>query len=93
MQVERHDSNFQETCVQLFRDHTDYSLTGSSCLWNSPGKSTGVGSHFLLQGIFLTQGWNPCLLNWLAGNLPLSIGAVICHYTSDCAHLDFPSLL
>ena len=25
------------------------------CPWNSPGKSTGVGSHFLLQGIFLTQ--------------------------------------
>ena len=21
------------------------------CLWNSPGKNTGVGSHFLLQGI------------------------------------------
>ena len=26
----------------------------SSCLWNSPGKNTGVGSHFLLQGNFLT---------------------------------------
>ena len=24
--------------------------------WNSPGHSTGVGSHSLLQGIFLTQG-------------------------------------
>ena len=28
------------------------------CPWNSPGKSTGVGSHSLLQGIFLTQGSN-----------------------------------
>ena len=28
------------------------------CPWDSPGKSTGVGCHFLLQGIFLTQGWN-----------------------------------
>ena len=27
--------------------------------WNFPGKSTGVGCHFLLQGIFPTQGWNP----------------------------------
>ena len=27
--------------------------------WNSLGKSTGVGCHFLLQGIFLTQGSNP----------------------------------
>ena len=26
------------------------------CLWDSPGKNTGVGCHFLLQGIFLTQG-------------------------------------
>ena len=24
-------------------------------LWNSPDKNTGVGCHFLLQGIFLTQ--------------------------------------
>ena len=28
------------------------------CPWDSPGKNTGVGSHFLLQGIFLTQGSN-----------------------------------
>ena len=28
------------------------------------GKHTGVGCHFLLQGIFLTQGLNPCLLHW-----------------------------
>ena len=26
--------------------------------WNFPGKSTGVGFHFLLQGIFPTQGLN-----------------------------------
>ena len=26
-----------------------------------PGKNTGVGCHFLLQGIFLTQGSNPGL--------------------------------
>ena len=25
---------------------------------SSPGKNTGVGCHFLLQGIFLTQGLN-----------------------------------
>ena len=29
--------------------------------WNSPGQNTGMGSHFLLQGIFLTQGLNPGL--------------------------------
>ena len=26
------------------------------CPWNFPGKNTGVGCHFLLQGNFLTQG-------------------------------------
>ena len=39
----------------------DCSPPGSSVQWNSPGKSTGVGSHSLLQGIFLTQGLNPGL--------------------------------
>ena len=42
------------------------------CAWDSPGKNTGVGCHFLLQGIFLTQGPNPCLsglLHWQAGSL------------------------
>jgi len=33
--------------------------------WNFPGKNTGVGCHFLLQGIFPTQEWNLCLLSLL----------------------------
>jgi len=32
------------------------------CPWNSPGKNTGVGYHFLLQGILPTQGSNPSLV-------------------------------
>ena len=31
-----------------------------------------MGYHFLLQGIFPTQGWNLCLLHWQADSLPLS---------------------
>ena len=31
--------------------------------WNFPDKSTGVGYHFFLQGIFPTQGSNPGLLH------------------------------
>ena len=31
------------------------------CPWDSPGKSTGVGSHALLHRIFLTQGSSPDL--------------------------------
>ena len=33
------------------------------CPWNSLGKYTGVGCHFLLQGIFPTQGLNLGLLH------------------------------
>ena len=40
----------------------DRSWSGS-CPWDSPGKNTGVGCHFLLQGIFQTQGSNPYLLS------------------------------
>ena len=42
------------------------------CLWDFPGKNTGIGRHSLLQGIFLTLGLNPHLLDWQAGSLPLS---------------------
>ena len=35
------------------------------CLWDSPGKNTGVGCHALLQGLFPTHGWNPHLLSLL----------------------------
>ena len=29
------------------------------CPWDFPGKNTEAGCHFLLQGIFRTQGSNP----------------------------------
>ena len=38
-------------------------LTRLLCPWKSPGKITGVGCHFLLQGIFPTQGSNLGLLH------------------------------
>ena len=34
------------------------------------GKNIKVGCHFLLQGIFLTQESNPCLLHWQVASLP-----------------------
>ena len=33
------------------------------CPWDSPGKNTGVGCHYLLQGIFLIQGSDLGLLH------------------------------
>ena len=43
---------------------TDGSPPGFFCLWDSSGRNTGVGCHFLLQGIFPTQGLNPGLPHW-----------------------------
>ena len=40
--------------VQLFV--TPWTIAHQAPLWDSPGKNTGVGCHFLLQGIFLTKG-------------------------------------
>ena len=34
------------------------SLPNFSVPGDSPGKNTGVGCYFLLQGVFLTQKWN-----------------------------------
>ena len=42
--------------------------------WDFPGKNAGVGCHFLLQGIFLTQGSNVSLFHpllWQVDSLPL----------------------
>ena len=42
------------------------------CPWNFPGRDTIVDCHFLLQGIFPTQGSKVCLLHWQVDSLPLS---------------------
>ena len=41
------------------------------CPWDSAGKNTGVGCHFLLQGIYPTQGSNLGLLHcrWILYHL------------------------
>ena len=58
------ESEVTQSCPTLC-DPMDYSLPDSSSPWDSPGKSTGVGCHFLFQGIFPTQGSNPHLLHWM----------------------------
>ena len=63
-----------QSCPTLC-DPMDCSLPGSSVHGDSPGKNTVVGYHFLLQGIFPTQGSNLsllCLLHCQAGSLPLA---------------------
>ena len=62
-------SPFRQTCVLVVQsclilcNPMNYSPPGSSVHGDSPGKNTGEGRHSLLQGIFLTQGWNPGLLH------------------------------
>ena len=68
--------------VRLFLNPMECSLPKPSVhgiFW----PKTGVGCHFFLQGIFLTQGWNlylPCLLHcrwilyrWTTGELTLRL--------------------
>ena len=47
-------------------------MPGSSVHEIFPDKNTGVGCHFLLQGIFPTQGSNSCLLHWQVDSSPSS---------------------
>ena len=69
---------FKMCCAKLFQlcptlyDPMDYSPPGSSFHGDIPGKNTGVGCHFLLQEIFLTQGSNPSLLCLLKAIVSLS---------------------
>ena len=58
MAIIQSESEVAQSCPTL-RDPIDCSLPGSSTHGIFPGKSTGVGCHFLLQRIFLTQGLKP----------------------------------
>ena len=63
-----------QSCPTLL-DTMDYIPPGSSVHGDPPGKNTRVGFCALLQGIFPTQGLNPCLscfLHWQVGSLPLA---------------------
>ena len=85
----------------------DSGTTGSSVdmgPWDSPGKNTGMGCHFLLQGIFLTQGQKLFLLYLLfgqEGSLPLVppgkftlsyINLLDSAFSSTCCHYNLPFL-
>ena len=80
---ESDDGHFMCMCVHTepcptLCDPMDCSPPGSSVHGIVPGKNTGVGSHFFLQKIFLTQGSNLHLLHWQVNSLPLCcLGSVI----------------
>ena len=54
------ESEVAQSCPTLC-DPMDCSLTRFLRPWDFPGKTTGVGCHFLLQEVFPIQGLNPGL--------------------------------
>ena len=60
-----------QSCL-TFCDPMDCSVPGSSVCGIPPVKNTRVGSHSLLQGIFLTQESNPGFLHCRQILYPLS---------------------
>ena len=67
-----------------------WKFSSSSVLWNFPGKSTGVGCHFLLQGIFQTQGRG---LPHCRQTLYCLSHHGLCHISVQICHNYIPSLL
>ena len=70
-----HSSILASRIPQTLCDPMSYSPPGSSVRGIFQARITGVGCHFLLQGVYLTQGANPCLLHllhWQVNSLPLS---------------------
>ena len=63
---------------------------------DSPGVSTGMGCHALLQGFFPTQGSNLCflcLLLWQVGSLPLAQPGKPCPYRLELPSFTLHTLL
>ena len=59
------------SCLTLLGPHGPQP-TRPLCSWGSAAKNTRLGCHFLLQGIFLTQGSKLHLLHWQVDSLPLN---------------------
>ena len=63
------------------------------CPWDFPDENTGMGCHFLLQGIFPTQGSNFLNLpHWQADSLPLMPPGKPWFLLVDISHLVSTSL-
>ena len=62
----RTESDMTDATYQQQQQQTVAPPGSWTSTWNFPGKNARVGCHFLLQGIFLTQGSNLRLLHWQA---------------------------
>ena len=68
--------SISQSCLTLLQP-CGLSPASFLCPWDFPGKNTGMGCHFLLQKIFLTQGSNPHLLY---------CRQILCHWATWEAH-------
>ena len=59
-------------CIWLFCDSMDCSPLGSSGSWDSPGRNTGVGCHFIHQGNLPNPGIEPASHALQTDSLPWS---------------------
>ena len=84
-----------QSCLTLCNS-LDSSLPDFSVHGIFQAKNTGIGCHFLLQGIFPTQGSNPhllYLLHWQVDSLPLSQLAISCSRVKAPTNLVFAQKL
>ena len=79
-----------QSCLTLCNP-MDSSPPGSPVHGDSPGKTTEVGCHALLQGIFLTQGSNPGLLpcRQILYHLRHQGSPIWCGWGSKCTQLKY----
>ena len=68
--------------VQLLWSHVQV-VHQAPLSWDFPGKNTGVDCHFLLQGIFPTQGSNPHLLHCREILCGCAAGEALCVYITQ----------
>ena len=70
--------------VLILGDYIALQASRLLCPWDSPGKNTGVGCHFLLQDIFLIQGSKPHLLRLLHWGRSFTTSAIWEAHTMEC---------
>ena len=79
-------------CVHSVKSNCLQDIAQQAPLSMEFSRNTGVGCHFLLQGIFLTQGLNPhllSLLHWQAGSLPAEPPGKPPHTILSCPILSY----
>ena len=74
----------------MFDSATLWTVACQAVLRDYSGKNTGVGCHFLLQGIFPIQGLNLHLLCLLHGQVD---SLLLSHLGSPLSHLLYGNLL